>query len=163
MRASADAHVDSLAAHLGRPLSLGTEGTLELSFDDGLSITLELTTDETLYLYSVMGPAPVDANALRALLETQFFGRIADHVRFAIDPDSGELLLMEKVDLTKVAPHEMPQVLTAFMGEVKRQRAAEPRLESGHASDSLRVDGRHERSDAGNPDHSGALFPGMRV
>ena len=163
MAASVDTHVDALATHLGRPLSLGAEGTLELRFDDGIAVTLELTAEQALYVYSVMGPAPVGANALRSLLETHFFGQLSRHVRFAIDPGSGELLLIEKLDLARLPPHEMPEALETFLVEVRRQRASEPWLASGPASDGMRSDGLADRPEGAQLDRSAAVFPAMRV
>ena len=164
MMASGDAHVDALAARLGRPLSIGAEGTLELSFEDGVAVTLEWISDDTLYLYGVMGRAPVDAQALRLLLEAHFFGRIADHIRFAIDPASGDLLLMERIDLPDLPPHGMPGVVDAFLAEVRRWRESEPWLRRAEAEPMAAQENGSTGFSASDTAHRpGADFPALRV
>ena len=175
MTASAEAHVKTIGAHLGRPLSIGAEGTLELRFEDGAAVTLEMTGEESLYLYSVMGPAPVDANALRALLETHFFGRIEGRIRFAIDPGSGELLLIESVDLAKLPPHEMPLVFEAFLAEARRQQSAQVWMTAAPVAGAEVAARAGETAQAGHTarpivhsaadpaDLSSSRFPAMRV
>jgi len=162
--ASADAHVDALATRLGRPLSIGAEGTLELSFEDGVSVTLESISDDTLYLYAVMGHAPVDAQALRTILEAHFFSQIAGHMRFAIDPASGELLLMERIDLPDLPPHGMPGIVDAFLAEVRRWRESEPWLERADARPAPAQENGSTGFSVGDSAHRPAMdFPALRV
>lgn len=162
--ASAIAHLEALAARFGRPLSIGAEGTLELSFEDGVAVTLEWISDDTLYLYAVMGRAPSDAQGLRMLLEAHFFGQIAGHTRFAIDPASGELLLTERLELAELPPHEMPGVVDAFLAEARRWRESEPWLRRADEEPTPTQENGSTGFSASDAAHRpGMDFPGLRV
>lgn len=164
MIGSIDEHLDALAADLGRSLVMGPDRTLELRFEGGIAVTLELTAENGLYFYSVMGAAPSDLSALRALLESQFFGQIAGGARFAIDPANGDLLLIERIDLANMPPQAMPRTLSAFLTEVRRWLAAQP----WRAADMrLEVSGSGPRDNTierpGAADAASPHFPPIRV
>lgn len=164
MRASADAHLAALGASLGRTLDLGAEGTLELRFDDGLSVTLERVAENALYVYTALGNAPNEANALRALLEAHFFGSMGGLARFAIDPSSAELLLMQDIDLSRCAPHELPVVLGEFLVQARRWRERVPMIATKTAQTGRPDREPPDRFGPSSPnDFSGSNFSALRA
>jgi Tir chaperone protein (CesT) family len=107
--------LEALGTHLGRRLTIGAEGTLELRFADDAVVTIECMTDELIHLYAVLGPSPQDPVVMRALLVSHFFGQDTGQACLAVDPSSDELLLMRTIELSRWAPHEMPQLMDDFV------------------------------------------------
>jgi hypothetical protein len=117
-----DAH--SLIALFGEesgvPLSLGESGTIDLIFDNDITVTLEHDDpQDMLHVYTVLGQEPMDAeqclSVYRAMLAANAFGHDTDGAALSVDDRSGEILLTRRLELQDVTVSQLRRVVEGMV------------------------------------------------
>lgn len=120
--------VQQLSAHIGIPdLALDTRGMARLGFDERWAIDLEWDeAQRALHLYAFAGQLPAEGKEafLTRLLAANLPGVETGSAKFALEPETGEVLLCARVDLETVSFESFKTVLENML-ETLEQRVPE--------------------------------------
>ncbi|ARP83258.1 hypothetical protein CAL12_22170 [Bordetella genomosp. 8] len=88
----------------GVPLTLGESGTIDLIFDNDVTVTLEHDDpQDMLHAYAVLGQEPVEADQrltlYRDMLSANAFGHETEGAALSLDDRTGEILLTRRLEL----------------------------------------------------------------
>jgi hypothetical protein len=117
-----DAH--SLIALFGEesgvPLSLGESGTIDLIFDNDVTVTLEHDDpQDMMHAYAVLGQEPVDSeqclSLYRDMLSANAFGHETDGATLSLDERTGEILLTRRLELSDATVSQLRRVVESMV------------------------------------------------
>jgi hypothetical protein len=117
-----DAH--SLIALFGKesgvPLSLGDSGTIDLIFDNEVTVTLEHDDpQDMLHAYAVLGQEPMEPeqclSLYRDMLAANAFGHETEGSSLALDERSGEILLTRRLELADATVSQLRRVVEGMV------------------------------------------------
>ncbi|OZI20039.1 hypothetical protein CAL26_21025 [Bordetella genomosp. 9] len=88
----------------GVPLTLGESGTIDLIFDNDVTVTLEHDDpQDMLHAYAVLGQEPVETDQrltlYRDMLSANAFGHETEGAALSLDDRTGEILLTRRLEL----------------------------------------------------------------
>jgi hypothetical protein len=117
-----DAH--SLIALFGKesgvPLSLGESGTIDLIFDNEVTVTLEHDDpQDMLHAYVVLGQEPMEVgqclSLYRAMLAANAFGHETEGAALSLDERSGEVLLTRRLELHDATVAQLRRIVEGMV------------------------------------------------
>jgi hypothetical protein len=139
-----DAH--SLIALFGEesgvPLALGESGTIDLVFENEVTLTLEHDDpQDILHAYVVLGQEPMEPQqclaAYRGMLSANAFGHETDGATLSVDERTGEILLTRRLELVDASVSQLRRVVESMVDVAVtwREKVAAAAYSSGMPSD----------------------------
>ncbi|ARP89613.1 hypothetical protein CAL14_04375 [Bordetella genomosp. 9] len=104
----------------GVPLSLGESGTIDLIFENNITVTLEHDdAQDILHAYIVVGQEPVESTQCLALyrdmLCSNAFGHETEGATLALDERNGEILLTRRMELADATVSQLRRIVETMV------------------------------------------------
>lgn len=115
--------IKELGALMNMPqLALDENGTCQLVFDKCIEVNFEQSPDgQALFLYSVVSAIPPEGREAfyEQLLEANLFGGGTGGATFAVNPDSGEVVLFQTVATETVEFSAFAKMLESYVDQLQ--------------------------------------------
>jgi hypothetical protein len=104
----------------GVPLVLGDSGTIDLIFENDITLTLEHDDpQDILHAYVVIGNEPLESDQClalyRALLSANSFGHETEGATLSLDERTGEVLLTRRLELADAGVSQLRRIVETMV------------------------------------------------
>ncbi|CAM3769183.1 Type III secretion system chaperone [Bordetella sputigena] len=104
----------------GVPLTLGESGTIDLIFDNDVTVTLEHDDpQDMLHAYAVLGQEPVETDQrltlYRDMLSANAFGHETEGAALSLDDRTGEVLLTRRLELADATVTQLRRTVESMV------------------------------------------------
>lgn len=104
----------------GVPLTLGESGTIDLIFDNDVTVTLEHDDpQDMLHAYTVLGQEPAETEQqltlYRDMLSANAFGHETEGAALSLDDRTGEILLTRRLELTDATVSQLRRTVESMV------------------------------------------------
>jgi hypothetical protein len=104
----------------GVPLTLGESGTIDLIFDNDVTVTLEHDDpQDMLHAYTVLGQEPVETEQqltlYRDMLSANAFGHETEGAALSLDDRTGEILLTRRLELADATVSQLRRTVESMV------------------------------------------------
>ncbi|OZI62086.1 type III secretion system chaperone [Bordetella genomosp. 11] len=104
----------------GVPLTLGESGTIDLIFDNDVTVTLEHDDpQDMLHVYTVLGQEPAETEQQLALyrdmLSANAFGHETEGAALSLDDRTGEILLTRRLELADSTVTQLRRIVESMV------------------------------------------------
>lgn len=111
----------------GVPLTLGESGTIDLIFDNDVTITLEHDDpQDMLHVYTVLGQEPLETeqqlSLYRDMLAANAFGHETEGAALSLDDRTGEILLTRRLELPDATVSQLRRIVEGMVDVSLRWR-----------------------------------------